>query len=243
MKILMCYPHAIYGGGSSYYFRSLVKELSKKNDVTVLIPDSDKYSTNVKKYNWKIPFKVLGSSNTFWPETKQYRELTSEERKTYDDDIYKSLEEVILIVKPDVINVHFLLPSAYVAIKIKLKYNIPVIVTSHGADVKINETIDYYLETSKYFLQFVDQVIAVSPAHQKWITDVFPILKGKVSIISGGADASIVTNTKQCQSILNKFKLLNKQFILAVGRFEERKGFMLIPEIAIYFPSIQFVLV
>jgi hypothetical protein len=227
MKILVAYPHSPYGGGASNYFRSLASELSHLDNVALLLPEPEKLDSNLQKYNWSLPFRVLGSSNSYWPDAKGYSELTKKELDIYIEAMYKGMKSAVLEFKPDIIHTHLLLPSAYVSLMIKKEFGIPVVVTSHGHDVSINENFPNYHELFKNIGTKIDSIIGVSPDHCQWIGQVFSDVNfGKVVCIHGGVEINKFQVTKkETLNILKNFGLKYKSYFMTAGRLEERKGF------------------
>ena len=98
----------------------------------------------------------------------------------------------------DIINVEWVYPDAYAAIKIAHRYGKKVVVTVHG-----NEAIGYYDKESirkihAKALQLADHIIAVSKDLQQKMIDSYAIEASRISVIPNGMD-------------VNKFPAVNKE--------------------------------
>ncbi len=238
MKILHAYPHACYGGGSSYYFRSLSKELVKTCNVALLIVEPAQLKLNMQKYDWQIPFRVMGSSSTSWPDAKRYVDLSQEELNIYSEAIYAGMRRAFIDFEPDIIHCHFLLPSGWAAARISKEYQVPVVVSSHGADIKTAESDERYLRENLHFLPYISQVTGVSPNHCDWIKEVFSeneLFSPKC--MPGGVDVEMYHPEIDSKEIEKIFKIKRKNFVLGVGRFQKRKGFHVLIEAAKHIKS------
>jgi len=206
--------------------RSLATELSKSNDVAVLIPESSKSKINLKTYEWKIPFRVMGSSNTYWADAKQYTNLSDKELATYTNALYEGMKDAVIKFRPDTIHCHFMLPSGWVATRIHKEYNIPVIITSHGADLRVMELDKRYLHESLCLISEVSCITSVSPNHSKWIKEIFKDAKSlRVECVPGGTDTNLYKPDIPTKTVEDLYGVKTKNFVLGVGRFQARKGF------------------
>ncbi|MDO8617625.1 MAG: glycosyltransferase family 4 protein [Candidatus Uhrbacteria bacterium] len=244
MRILHCYPHACFGGGASNDFRSLTISLLKYYstiEVHVVFPTPPNVSITQRQHSWELPFQVTGASSTYWPEAKQYDQLSDHELEEYFNGAYRSLLKLVDMIKPDLIHGHLLLPGGWAAARIGEEYGIPTIITSHGADVKVTEADDRYLKRSIHYFRNVKYLIGYSPDHKEWIQSLLPkSFKNKVTYIPGGIDTDSFLSHVDSTSIEKKYGLPHKGFVLAVGRFQKRKGFHLLLEAAqkIHFPIV-----
>lgn len=230
MKILECYPHYPHGGGSSYYFRGLSEQLATLHDVALLSPDVKSIQTQLKKYEWNIPYRVSTSYNIHWTSALKYQELTEDKLRRYQAYLDKYLEQAVVDFQPDIIHVHFMLPSLLAAVKAKLKHGIPIVVTSHGADVRHNETDTRLRKEIRSNVDLIDAVAGVSPDHCRWLKEIFPEFSKKIICLPGGVN-------------LNEFVLKDKimtdssqLYVLGVGRLEARKGFEVLIRAAAQLP-------
>ncbi|PIZ59083.1 hypothetical protein COY20_02200 [Candidatus Shapirobacteria bacterium CG_4_10_14_0_2_um_filter_40_12] len=233
MKILVCYPHACYGGGSQYHLYASASELLKSHDVRILLPEPERFQINVPKYDWKIPFRVMGSSSTYWPDAKNYVKLSDDELKMYADALFDSLCETIEHFTPDIIHCHFMLPSGWAAARAHKKYKIPVVITSHGVDVTVPLSDKRYLSGGKEILPEISYITGYSPDHCEWIKEVFgEMASEKVVCIPGGTDTEAYTPDIDTKEAEKMFSIESKKFVLGVGRFQERKGFHILVDAA-----------
>ncbi len=71
----------------------------------------------------------------------------------------------------DVIHAHTLVFDGYIAVKLKEKYHIPVVITSHGSEIESGRE-DYF----KYIFEKADCIVAVSTKLKKMILKICPSL-------------------------------------------------------------------
>lgn len=131
---------------------------------------------------------------------------------------------LLLLVRreqPDVLHAHWLIPQGVLAVVVKKLFNVPVVVTAHGADV-FGLRNPLCLRLKKWVVDNVDEVVTVSTALARVLADdthstVHP------SIIPMGVDASQFSPDKKDAAIRDRYNIQGP-FLLFVGRLTEKKG-------------------
>ena len=131
---------------------------------------------------------------------------------------------LLLLVRreqPDVLHAHWLIPQGVLAVVVKKLFNVPVVVTAHGADV-FGLRNPLCLRLKKWVVANADEVVTVSTALARVLADdthstVQP------SIIPMGVDASQFSPDKKDTAIRDRYNIQGP-FLLFVGRLTEKKG-------------------
>ena len=132
-----------------------------------------------------------------------------------------SLLMLVYEKKPNVIHAHWLIPQGFLAVLMKWIFNVPVIVTAHGADVfSLREGIFIWLK--KIIVNNADRIVTVSNSLAKTLIEDTrsPI---QPEIIPMGVDASLFSPQHKSDSIRQKYGITGP-FLLFVGRLTEKKG-------------------
>ncbi|MBP2029964.1 glycosyltransferase involved in cell wall biosynthesis [Methanohalophilus levihalophilus] len=142
-------------GGAEYQVKWLAEELSKNgNEVSLFTP----YEANgfIESYG-KYPLVNIS--------------LRKKDTNVFQDGsrmLYRFISNVLKI-KPDIIHAHFAFSSGFLAVITKPIHKAPVVITSHGEDIQLVESIDYGLRRSKiksylikFTLRYCDKHVLVS---------------------------------------------------------------------------------
>ena len=126
-------------------------------------------------------------------------------------------------LKFDLIHAHFAWSAGYAAVKIKEKYNKPLVITGHGYDIyKLPLRSERFKNEIVKVFNSADQVLTVSEKNNEY-------LKGmgvkNVKVFPNGYAANIFYY-KDKQECCEKLQLpINKKTILTIGNLEEVKGY------------------
>jgi glycosyltransferase involved in cell wall biosynthesis len=126
-------------------------------------------------------------------------------------------------LKFDLIHAHFAWSAGYAAVKIKEKYNKPLVITGHGYDIyKLPLRSERFKDEIVKVFNSADQVLTVSEKNNEY-------LKGmgvkNVKVFPNGYAANIFYY-KDKQECCEKLQLpINKKTILTIGNLEEVKGY------------------
>jgi len=134
-----------------------------------------------------------------------------------------SLILLIYKLKPDVIHVHWLIPSCFFAVCGNiLNDRVPIIVTCHGADIFGFQSF-FFKQVKKWVIKRVQGVVVVSNALKREIGKV-PLAENKyIEIIPMGVDSELF-NPRRYSASLKKSLKIQGAFLLFVGRLTEKKG-------------------
>lgn len=137
----------------------------------------------------------------------------------------KSVENIIRLnnIKFNLIHSHFTWSSGYVGARIKERYDIPLIITSHGYDIYDLPFRDTnWREKIEYVLNSADYIITVSKNNLKCLKELN--VRTPVEVIPNGfrSDLFYPRKSDYCKKILGL--PLEKKIILTIGNLEEVKG-------------------
>lgn len=121
--------------------------------------------------------------------------------------------------KYDICHCHFIIPTGVLAMKLKKKFDLPYIITSHGSDVlgynaRFKLLYPFLVKNWKNILDNADKIISPSNFLKEEILKVYPKFNNeKIEMIPNGFDT-------------NKFKPQEKKkYIFSSGRLLVNKGF------------------
>jgi len=139
---------------------------------------------------------------------------------------FRSVEKAIKknSIKFDLIHAHFLWSSGYVGMKLKQKYNVPLVVTGHGYDVyKLPFISSFFRKNIKKILQSADKVITVSQKNKEIMVNL-GIKSEKISVIFNGYNSKLFFRKDKTLTQKNLSINLLKKNILTIGNLEKIKG-------------------
>ena len=118
------------------------------------------------------------------------------------------------------LHAHWMVPSGFIGVLLKKKFNIPLIVTVHGSDLFPLKN-KFFRHLQKTIVENADVVTISSETARKELISRFPKIKNKVIRITMGIDTSIFRQ----RNVKNRFvEYKNNKIILFVGRLNEQKG-------------------
>jgi glycosyltransferase involved in cell wall biosynthesis len=147
-------------------------------------------------------------------------------RKKRGDTAFEMVDKIIKDeqIEFSFIHAHFIYPSGYVGAKLKVKYNIPLIITGHGHDVyDMPFKSPEWMAKIKNILGFSDHIITPSKSNYDKLMQI-GIPSDKVSVIPNGYDSDIFKrhSVNDARSKLNI--PADRRIILSVGNLEPEKG-------------------
>jgi glycosyltransferase involved in cell wall biosynthesis len=214
-RILMLnYEFPPLGGGASPVSYEIAERLSKTGDfdievVTMGYKDLPKYE-EVNR-NFRINrVKCLRSKKEIchpW------------EQATYLISAWFKCKELLKKNKYDICHCHFIIPTGVLALRLKKKFNLPYIITSHGSDVlgynaRFKLLYPFLVKIWKNILDNANKIISPSNFLKSEILKVYSNFNDKkIEVIPNGFDT-------------NKFKPQEKKkYIFSSGRLLVNKGF------------------
>lgn len=201
------------GGGLNVYVEAISKELAKANIVHILTGEQAK---NVNRKNLK-----LNSFNLF-----STQENTDEKKKFLDEFIEKTFQ-YIEEHDIDVIHAHYWL-SGLVAKKVKEKYKIPFIFTSHSLGVFVQENNLTRIRAEQEIFNVADKITASSIFEKENLLNRYGVDKLKIHTVTPGLNKKIFKAHRGEK---------RNNTILSVGRIQKQKGQLQILDL---FKSLQY---
>ena len=188
------------GGGLNVYVEAISKELAKDNTVHILTGEQAK---NINKKNLKLNSLNLFSTN----------ENTNEKKKFLDEFIEKTFQ-YIEEHDIDVVHAHYWL-SGLVAKKVKEKYKIPFIFTSHSLGVFVQENNLGRISSEQEIFTAADKITASSIFEKENLLTRYGVDKLKIHIVTPGLNKKIFKAYRGEK---------RNNTILSVGRIQKQKG-------------------
>ncbi len=212
--LVLNYEFPPLGGGASPVSYEIAERLSKTGDfdidvVTMGYKDLPKYEEI--NNNFRIHrIKCLRSK----------KELCHPwEQATYLISAWFKCKELLKKNNYDICHCHFIIPTGVLALRLKKKFGLPYIITSHGSDVlgynaRFKLLYPFLVKIWKNILDNANKIISPSNFLKAEILKVYPQFdKEKIEIIPNGFDT-------------NKFKPQEKKkYIFSSGRLLVNKGF------------------
>lgn len=192
------YPPYVLGGLGTYT-KGLVSELKNLCNLYLFLPFKQKIKkVRVVPLNMsKKEIEIIKKKYNLWVVMK------------YNKNVVKLINQYSV----DLVNVHDWI-TASAGVKIKKRYNIPLVHTVHSTQLGRPSKKRYPLKTKIERLCFekADRIITISKKMKKELMSLYKVDSKKIRVIYNCVD-------------VNRFKRgKEKNYILFVGRFSERKG-------------------
>ena len=186
-------------GGLNVYVQQISKQLSNKNNVTVV--------TAEKAENFKTDNLDFYSLDLFEPG------LSVDDKEIYLQEFKTKLEENFELENFDIIHAHYWL-SGLVAKQISEEKNIPYIFTSHSLGVFLEGYNKERVDCEKMVMTSSSFVTASSHYEHVMISENYKIDENKLKKITPGVDRKIFTPD---------LNLPRENIFLSIGRIQEQK--------------------
>ena len=194
--------------------------LSKEHDVAVLLPKMASWRNVV---NPNAPDKSVKKMQSGLPVYHEYtRPLIPHGGETIDYDTFaraaqKGFKRIVEDWgTPDIIHTHVVLPAGWSALGVGRKYGIPVVLTEHSSPFSMHLGTELSRKLVRETLTNVNQIVAISPALAKQLTDFEPNLAIEVIGESVKTDFFV-------PAAVDKANGTGKSFFIA-ARLAEQKG-------------------
>ncbi len=237
MKILFINHLPLVGSGSGVYLTNLVKALYKAgHEICIIMPENETKNTELDEFkNYKLHpvyFKneeeIEGQLSFNFPcftshprSSFNFFDMTDEQYTKYCNAFDKAIKTEIKEFKPNIIHSGHI----WIISKIACKYNIPVVVTSHGTDIIGFQKGERYRKDAEEVIQKAKKIIAVSNDNSRLIKECFP--SSSPVVISAGYDPKKF-NVQEFdkKELLEKYGInyKNQKIILYAGRLSYLKG-------------------
>ena len=186
-------------GGLNVYVQQIAKQLSNKNNVTVV--------TAEKAENFKIDNLGFYSLNLFEPD------LSVDDKEIHLQEFKIKLEENFELEDFDIIHAHYWL-SGLVAKQISEEKNIPYVFTSHSLGIFLEGYNKERVDCEKMVMTSSNFVTASSHYEHVMISENYKIDENKIKKITPGLDRKIFTPD---------LNLPRENIFLSIGRIQEQK--------------------
>lgn len=236
MRILLINHFPLQGSGSGVYVVNIAKSLIKKgHEACIITPENTSDFSDIKdiklhpvffKYEEEIEGQQEFNFACFDPHPRSnllFGNMTDIQLQQYKEAFRKAIEEEILEFKPDIIHSQHI----WIISEVALKYNIPVIITSHGSDIMGYQFWPKFHPMMHEVVKNCKKIIAISENSKESITNIFKNNKEKVVTIPNGYNEKIFYK-EACnkEEILKEFKIdkMYDKIVCFSGRLAENKG-------------------
>ena len=186
-------------GGLNVYVQQISKQLSNKNNVTVV--------TAEKAESFKIDNLEFHSLDLF------ESGLSVDDKEIHLLEFKKNLEEKFDLESFDIIHAHYWL-SGLVAKQISEELNIPYIFTSHSLGVFLEGYNKERVDCEKLVMRSSSFITASSQYENNLISENYDIDKKKIKQITPGVDRKVF--------VLDE-NIKRENILLSIGRIQEQK--------------------
>ncbi len=236
MKILLINHFPLQGSGSGVYVANIAKSLEQKgHELCIIMPENtteiiDIDNVKIHPVFFKREEIIEGQLDFNFPcmdphprSSFLFDEMTEEQIKQYEMAFRVAIEEELEEFKPDVIHSQHI----WIISGILKDYNIPYIITSHGAEFITYKKTDTFDNYGNNAVEGCKKIIAISDHNIEEIKEKFSKAKDKITFIKNGYNSQdfFIEDIKK-QDILKKFSI-NQEFdkiVLFVGRISKMKG-------------------
>lgn len=236
MRILLVNHFPLVGSGSGIYVSDIAKTLQEKgHEVCIIMPENttkicDMGSVKIHPVFFKRKEIIDGQLDFNFPcmdphprSNFLFHNMTKLQIEQYELAFRNAIEEEIKEFKPDVIHSQHI----WIISGLLKSYNIPYIITSHGAEFITYKKTDIFDKYGNDAIDGCKKVIAISKDNIKEIIDKFPNSKNKIEFIKNGYNSHefYVENLNK-KDVLKKLSI-DREFekiVLFVGRITKMKG-------------------
>ena len=224
MRILYLQTFPLFGSGSGTYARELAKEVGKRHEVAMVVPDKRKIE-NVKMYPVDLPVKISFTGHPEWPDSKLYTKVGGHDLSSNYLSYFKIIVQAVDDFKPDIIHVHHLMPLTWVARFIKIAYGLNFIITVHGSELPTLENDKRYPYLTLEAMRKAVRVVSNSFWTRDWVQRLFGNeFKRQERVVPGGIDLAVFPPSMDTKEVDKKYKLLEEKLVLFSGKLTKYKG-------------------
>ena len=248
MKILFVNHFPLTGSGSGVYTANLAKSLTRLGHETAIVFPENR--ENYEKYDGITLYPVFFKNDTDIPNVNQldmnfpcftthprsifnFRDMTQEQKLTYEKAFSNKLNQVIEEFKPDIVHAQHIWTLAGISATCCQTHNLPLIVTCHGTDLMgINDETqrneNWGTNWANHAVSYADYVVTISKDSNALTESLFPMAKDKTIWIRNGVDSHVFSmdNTINPKTVLNNLGIEKdyKNIISFVGKLTNFKG-------------------
>lgn len=248
MRILFVNHFPLTGSGSGVYTANLAKSLERKgHDTAIIFPENRK---EYEKYNGIELFPVFFKNNEIIEDVEQlemnfpcftthprsvfnFRDMTPEQRKKYEEAFYEKINKVIEEFKPDIIHAQHIWTLAGISAKCAKEHSIPLIITCHGTDLmgiqdEKNRNENWGTNWCKEATKYAKAIVTISKDSNDLAESILPEAKGKTFWIRNGVDSNVfyINKSIEKKEVLKSLGInINyKNVVSFVGKLTDFKG-------------------
>lgn len=214
----------LYGSGSGTYARELAKEIARRHEVGMVVPDKRKIP-GVKNYIVDLPVRIAFTGHPEWPNCQLYTKVGGRELSANYLAYYKKIVEAVNDFSPDIIHVHHLMPLSWVARFVKIAYGLNYIVTVHGSELPTLENDKRYPYLTAEAMRKAVRIVPNSFWTREWMEQVLgDSFHRQTRVIPGGIDMAIFPSHMETRDVDRKYDLTGKKVVLFSGKLTRYKG-------------------
>lgn len=236
MKILLVNHFPLVGSGSGVYVMNIAKSLEQKgHEVCIIMPENTTQIMNIDNVKihpvfFKREEEIEGQLDFNFPcmdphprSNLLFNNMTELQIKLYERAFRTAIEEEIKEFQPDIIHAQHI----WIISGLLNDYNIPYVITSHGAEFITYKRTDIFDHYGKNAVEGCKKIIAISNDNIQEIIDKFPEAKDKITFIKNGYNSQdFFIEDFDKKEVLKRFSI-NGEFdriVLFVGRISKMKG-------------------
>lgn len=206
--ITLEYPPTI--GGIGTYTHQFVKALPSDKVVVLTLPHKEAEVFDAAQ-SFKTLRRVFYFPKLIWP-----RWLL----------LYFTVRKIVKSEGIEMIHVHHMIPTGYVAVLIKKLHKVPFLVFSHGTDFVFATKSKWKQRWTEMVLSHADQVIANSNSLHRRFVAKLPVAEGKVTILYPCPDKELLepVPVPETSALKTSLALEGKKVLLTVTRLADGKG-------------------
>lgn len=236
MRILIMNHFPLAGSGSGVYVKNIAKSLVERgHQVCIIMPENTtqfEHIDNVKihpvyffreeiidgQLDFNFPCMDPHPRSNFL-----YHNMTDVQIKQYENALRNAIEEEIREFKPDCIHAQHI----WIMPGILSDYNIPYIITSHGAEFISYRETDRFDKYGYKAVEGCKNIIAISDDNINEIVDKFTCAKDKIVYVKNGYNSNdFYRKAIDRKEIFERFSITKSydKVVLFVGRVSKMKG-------------------
>lgn len=187
MKVLLVNHFPLTGSGSGVYTANLARSLVRKGDeVAVVFPEN---RSHYEEYEGLQSYPVFFKNQEVIPNVNQcemnfpcftthprstfnFRDMTPEQRREYEEVFYNKIRNAIKEFRPDIVHAQHVWALAGISARCCSENDIPMIITCHGTDLmgiqdeaKRGDT--WGTNWAKIATEYADSIITISEDSHK----------------------------------------------------------------------------
>jgi len=193
-------------GGMEVVLDKLARHFQYRGHKSIVVAQRSRHNTEIPKLPYKVIYYPRPRSSVWLLQYVEHVLMREHRRHCFD-----------------IVHSHLAYPTGYIAVKLKKKLRVPVIITSHKGDIIPESRYRQRLiprERMRWALEKADAVTAVSSL-LKNIVDELTLNKANSFVIPNGVD---IPTDKPGLIPEACVKISGKDFILTLGRLHHYKG-------------------